>query len=219
MNSLPDELWHIVRLFLPMPGLWRVGATCSHLATIFPTATVKVSDEEQGGVEHPSEAVATLQIDARVWCRRLCYGTSSRIPVNLPVFTQLAGCACRVVLQTTYSTPTRIRPDVLCGILHGLPRTTRWLEWKCSDTVIDAPTADRVAFAVCDSYITRMLIIGNRTMTAHNLLSAFRVETCPVGVVSSGVVEMLRHPNGVWKVVEPPSSSPVPKKRKCALQV
>ena len=212
MNSLPNELWHIVRLFLPAPSLWRVGATCSHLATIFPTATVKVSDEEQGGREHPSEAVSTLQIDARVWCRQLCYGSSSRVPPNLPVFAQLARRACRVVLETTYSTPTTIRPDVVCEILRGLPKTTRWLEWRCSDTVIDGSTAGRVAFIVNNSDITRLCLIGNHTMTvrsgnrtAHNLLLAFGVgvETYPTGVSNNCVVEMLRYPNGVWKVVEP----------------
>jgi hypothetical protein len=191
---LPNDVVILIRSFVHTSCLAAAAATCSHWASLF-VATALVSDDMD---EEVVDCVATLMVDARVWCRQRCYGPPP--PVILPLFTKVAQHARRVVLNTNYSTPTVVRHAVLVGILRGLPTVTEHLEWQCCDTVIDMPTAKSIAMIINSSTIHVLVLSVNRFTTVRNLLLALSVVLPPSSNDwgSTKTVKVRRLSGGGW---------------------
>ena len=164
--QVPDDIVMLICSFAHTSCLASAAATCSHWASLF-VATAHVSDDEPEGGDR--DCVATLVVDARVWCRH-CYASP---PVTLPLFTNVH--ARRVILNTNYSTPTVVRHAVLLRILKGLPTVIEHLEWQCCDTVIDMPTAESIALVINSSAIQSLSLSVNRYTTVQKLLLSLSV--------------------------------------------
>ena len=173
---LPNDVVMLIRSFVHTSCLAAAAATCSYWASLF-VATARVSDDMVNAEDEGQDCVATLMVDARVWCRQRGYGPPP--PVILPPFAKVAQHARRVVLNTNYSTPTVVRHAVLVGILRGLPTVTEHLEWQCCDTVIDMPTAKSIAMIINSSTIQLLFLSVNRFTTVRNLLLALSVVLPP----------------------------------------
>ena len=193
--QLPDDIVILIRSFAHTSCLAAAAATCSHWATLF-VSTARVSDDEAEDEEW--DCVATLVVDARVWCRQQCYGPPP--PLIIPLFTNVAQHARRVVLNTNYSTPTVVRHAVLLRILKGLPTVIEHLEWQCCDTVIDMPTAESIALMIKSSAIQSLSLSVNRYTTVRNLLLSLSVVLSPSSDDwgSTKSVKVKRLSGGAW---------------------